>query len=390
MGLMAKPMLVTLPFVLLLLDYWPLNRLELKNSRQIYILAREKIPLLVLSAISCLITLAVQKSAGALASAKNLALYARVSNAAVSYIGYIIKMLWPAKLAIFYPHPDENLPGWLAFGAVVVLAGITVWIAKVADKHKYLLTGWLWYLGTLVPVIGLVQVGNQGMADRYTYIPSIGLFIIVAWGVNDLLGKWKYKHTVLGLSAFAALAILAMLTRFQVGFWRDSFSLFDRAIKVTKNNYIAHNNFALALCQSGKFDEAINHLKRSLQINPGHLDTSNHLAMVYIKMGRYPQAEEICLRTIKLDPTSKPAASLYNNLGVIYGATERYHQAVQAFQQAVQINPHFAEAHCGMGISLLQTGDKNSAIKEYEILKKLDTEKANILLELIHEYTDAK
>jgi tetratricopeptide (TPR) repeat protein len=382
LGLLAKPMLITLPFILLLLDYWPLQRFQLKIPLR---LIWEKIPFFALSIGSTVATFLIQRSIGAVRTTEPIPFAMRVANAVVSYGKYIEKMFWPTHLAVFYPHPGENLPLWQTLAAFVSLMIITILVIRLAKNYKYLFVGWFWYLATLIPVIGLVQIGSHSMADRYSYITLTGLFIIVAWGANDLLGKWKYKHVILELSALAVITILMVLTWFQIGFWHDTFSLFDHALKVTNGNYIAHNNLALALSQHNKFDEALNHLNRSLQINPGHLDTSNHLAMVYIKMGRFSQAEQICLRAIKLDPTAKPAASLYNNLGVIYGTTKRYKEAIQAFRQAIQINPDFAEAHCGLGISHLQTGDKNSAIKEYEILKEIDTEKANMLLQLIHE-----
>ena len=381
LGLLAKPMLITLPFILLLLDYWPLQRFQFKIPLR---LIWEKMPFFALAIGSTVATFFIQRSIGAVRTTESIPLAIRVANAVVSYVKYIEKMIWPTHLAVFYPHPGENLPLWQVMAAVILLMIITIFVIRFAKRYRYLFVGWFWFLGTLIPVIGLVQIGSHSMADRYSYITLTGLFIIVAWGANDLLAKWKYKHVILGLSASAAIIILTVLTWFQIGFWHDTFSLFDHALKVTTGNYIAHDSLALAFNQRNKFDEALNHLRLSLQINPYHLDASNHLAMVYIKMGRFSQVEQVCLQAIKLDPTGKAAASVYNNLGVVYGATNRYQEAVQAFRQAIQINPDFAEAHCGLGISFLQIGDKNSAMKEYEILKEIDTEKANMLLQLIN------
>ncbi len=378
MGLMAKPMLVTLPFVLLLLDYWPLDRLDVVNTSRIYRLLREKIPFFILSAISSVITFVVQKSAGAVQQIEVMPLAVRVPNAVVSYGKYILKMIWPTRLAAFYPHPGENLPPWQVLTAIVSLVLITIFIIRFARNYRYLFTGWFWYLGTLIPVIGLVQVGNQALADRYTYISFIGLFIIVAWGTNDLLTSWKYRKVLQPALSIVIVLILSVCSWWQTSYWRNSQTLFEHTLKVTNGNYVAHNNLALALSRQNKLDEALNHIHRALQINPNYFDAYNNLGMVYIKLDRCPEAMQACLQAIKINPANPLP---YSNLGVINLRLKQYQQAILNFQKAIRIKPDFIQAHVGLGIAYFETGDKDSAMKEYEILRKIEAQKTNIPLE---------
>lgn len=282
LGLMAKPMVVTLPFVLLLLDYWPLcrfgqpyqNRDEKDLSRSqsggvyyakssFWRLVTEKIPLFALVAASAVITFIVQQGAGAMKPGDRFSLSVRISNALVSYIGYILKIFCPIRLAALYPHPGGNLPVWQPIVSAVLLAGITAIVIYLGRHRRYLPVGWLWYLVTLVPVIGLVQVGSQAMADRYTYLPSIGIFIIVAWGTAEFFSGWRYRKIVFRLTAGVVLAVLLILTRIQVGYWRNNSTLFGHALDVTKDNFIMHNNFGNA------FVKKVN-LKRLLRTSMKH------------------------------------------------------------------------------------------------------------------------
>ncbi len=361
LGLMSKPMLVTLPFVLLLLDYWPLGRLEFSRVN-LCRLMREKIPLFVLSGISCAITVVVQTNVGTVAPVRGLGLYARFSNAIVSYVRYIGKMLWPIDLAVFYPHPGDKLPLWLVLGAAVVLAGVSVWVVKVSNKHKYLLTGWFWYIGTLVPVIGLVQVGSQSMADRYTYIPSIGLLFIVAWGANDLLGKWKYKQVVLGLSAFAALTILTVLTWFQVGYWRDSFTLFDHAVKATEENDVAYNNRGTIYYEKGEYDMAIADYNKAVAISPRYIEAYYNRAKVYNATKQYELAISDYSKAIEINPKLTEA---YINRGSIYKTTGQYALAISDYDKAIELNPTLAEAYNNRGAAYYAKGEYALAISDY-------------------------
>ena len=258
LGLMAKPMLVTLPFLLLLLDFWPLERLR---SETVSRLILEKVPLLVPVVISSCLTFMAQQSSGAVKPLESFSLTVRVANAFVSYASYVVKAIWPHNLTVFYPHPGNALPLWQVLGAILLVGGACVPAIRSLKKYPYIAVGLFWYLGMLVPVIGLVQVGQQAMADRYTYIPMTGLFIIIAWGFSDLSTKWHYRKIVLTLFAVIILLVLAVSTFFQLGYWRNSVALFERAVSITENNYLAHNNLGAALLEKGKFDKAVLHIK---------------------------------------------------------------------------------------------------------------------------------
>ena len=258
MGLMAKPMLVTFPFLFLLLDFWPLERLR---SETVSRLILEKIPMLVPVVISSCLTFMAQQSSGAVKSLGSFSLTERIANAFISYVSYVYKAIWPHNLTAFYPHPGNSLPLWQVFGAILLIGGASFLAIRSLKKYPYIAVGLFWYLGMLVPVIGLVQVGPQAMADRYTYIPMTGLFIIIAWGFSDLSTKWHYRKIVLTLFAVIILSVLAVSTFFQLGYWRNSVALFERAVSITENNYLAHNNLGAALLEKGKSDKAVLHIK---------------------------------------------------------------------------------------------------------------------------------
>ena len=269
LGLMAKPMLVTLPFVLLLMDYWPLGRLDNGLSvtrdrlKRYWGLVREKLPLFALTAISCVVTFLVQRHGGAMPDLEWLPLDVRIANALVSYAKYIGKMLLPRHLAVLYPYPSGTLPLWQLAGAVFLLMYVSVMVFRSRQRYPYLAVGWAWYVGTLVPTIGIVQVGKQALADRYTYVPLIGLFIIIAWGVPDLVARWcvvsswRRRRILLAVSATASILALMTCTWFQVGRWRDRISLYTHALRVTSNNATIHNNLGNALLAEGKIDVLI-------------------------------------------------------------------------------------------------------------------------------------
>ena len=286
LGLLAKSMLVTLPFVLLLLDYWPLGRFQWERqsgrkvspaSEPIKVgyqkasasrLIAEKLPLFILVTVASVITFIVQQSAGAMKEAEHFPLHLRISNTLVSYLGYIIKTFYPTRLAVLYPFPLEGLAMWQPIVSFVVLAGITAGVVYAARRQPFLVVGWLWYAGTLVPVIGLVQVGEQSMADRYTYLPSIGIFIMVAWGAAELFARWHYRKITLRVLAGLLLAALVICTRAQVRHWQNDFALFRRAVEVTKNNYIMLNNYGVVLGEMDRHDDALVHFREALRVNP--------------------------------------------------------------------------------------------------------------------------
>ncbi len=339
LGLMSKPMLVTLPFVLLLLDYWPLLRfatkgrpLERFGRRTLFYLIAEKIPFFVLIAVSSVVTFFMQRSSMAVVSLERLPLKFRILNAFVSYIEYIEKMFWPSRLAVFYPHLGPNVSVPSAFISALLLIIVTIFIIHFGKKHRYLLTGWLWYLGTLVPVIGIVQVGIQGMADRYSYVPLTGLFIIIAWGVPDLLQKWRYKKIVLASSAVLIVSAISICTYNQLRYWRNTQTLFQHAIDVTEDNFMAMNELAWYLAVDPKITAhnpyraiqlAAQACKITHYIDPGNFDT---LAVAYAAAGNFDKAIEITGKALELCQSTNQEAikkEIENRL-VLYKAGKPY------------------------------------------------------------------
>ena len=371
LGLMSKPMLVTLPFVLLLLDFWPLKRIQIEpsdpdigNVRQksnFLFPVLEKVPLIALAAASSMVTFYAQKHGGAVASLDVIPLKARIANALVVYVKYIGNMIYPAKLAALYPHP-VILPLWQTSGACLLLVSISFAAIISVRQRPYVAAGWLWYLGTLVPVIGLVQVGNQAMADRYTYVPLIGLFVIIAWGVPELVISWKHRIKWLSLLATIMLAALMVVTWKQVGYWKNSITLFEHTLEVTSNNYVPHNNLGLALDQQGRTKEAIEHYLQALRIQPAYAAAHNNLGNALNKLGRTEDAVNHYLQALRITPDFKEA---HNNLGVVLDKQGRTEEAVAHYLQALRINPDYADAHSNLGNALKKLGRTEEAIDHY-------------------------
>jgi tetratricopeptide (TPR) repeat protein len=376
LGLMSKPMLVTLPFVLLLLDYWPLNRaaepaaqgvakkggkLQLRTWTWME-LALEKVPLLLLAIASSVVTFLVQTKGGAVSSLSNLSVSARLANALVSYLRYVGKLLWPRNLSILYPHPG-SWPMWLVVAAGLLLVGVTVGVMLQARSRPYLLVGWLWFVGTLVPVIGLVQVGVQSMADRYTYIPAIGLLIMICWGLPDLLARWPERNRELACVGGMALAGCVMMTVVQLGHWRNSEQLFRHAVKVTDNNYLAYNNLGFFLDHEGKGDEAMVNYRKSLEINPNYEEAQNNMGYALAGKGRYAEAIPYYETALRLRPKLVEA---HNNLGNALGELGRVNEAIAEYQIALQLNPDHADAHNNFGIALAMQGKLDEAVQHLQ------------------------
>jgi Flp pilus assembly protein TadD len=399
LGLMAKPMLVTLPFMLLLLDYWPLNRFERQPAKvqmrqapqnasgaykrsvwhQIII---EKIPFFVLSAIISVLTFWIQRSLGIAPDVTRLPLESRVANVFLSYVRYIGKMFWPQNLAAFYPFDIGGFPFWQVVLCALLLLVISILVIYFGGKRRYLIVGWFWFIGILVPVIGLIQSGGQGWADRYTYISYIGLFIMIAWGLPELLSKWPYRKIALGIAAAMVLTAMGIGTCRQVGYWKNNSTLFTHAVEVTQNNYIAHNDFGVAYGKLGRWQDAIEAYKQAIRIKPDYADAHYNLGVAYGKLGRYQDAVEAYKQAIRINPDF---AEAHDNLGNIYGKRGRYQDAAEAFKQAIRIKPDFADAHYNLGVTYFMTDDKGSALEEYKILKTLDAEQANKLFNLINK-----
>ena len=319
LGLMAKAMLVTLPCVLLLLDYWPLGRFQRNNDEtpmtndegspkpqdrgpssfglwHYFVIRRwsfviwEKVPLFVLAAACSAMVIFAQQRGGALESLEQLSLSSRVSNALVSSVQYIVKMFWPSGLAPFYPHPRESLSWWQAAGAGLLLISISALALRLAGRRAYLIVGWLWYLGTLAPVIGIVQVGEQAMADRYTYVPLIGLFILLVWAIADLAAPWPALKVMLLPTTAGALLICLVLTWLQVRIWHDSRSLWEHTLRVTAGNYVAENNLGFTFLQEGNMPEAERHFRQAVRIKPDYARAYSSLGLALDKQEKIPEA----------------------------------------------------------------------------------------------------
>jgi tetratricopeptide (TPR) repeat protein len=328
LGLMAKPMVVTLPFVLLLMDFWSLGRL--KSLKDLPALLLEKIPLFVLSAVSSYITILAQRSGGAVESLEFLSLWTRFSNALVSYAKYVAMMFYPSDLAVWYPY-DGDFPVWQIGGAFVLLLGVTALCLWQIRERKYLLMGWLWFLGTLVPVIGIVQVGSQSMADRYTYIPYFGLFIMLAWGVGDLL---KSKKAFFAIFAVAILLFAGLSFR-QTSFWKDNETLYKRTLAVTKDNFLISHNLCYTLTIQDRLDEAEPFCRAAIAVKPGFYEPYNTLGILQLKRGEYPEAARSFEQVLEKAPGFTLA---YANLSVAQSLQKKPEEAEASLEKAVRFN----------------------------------------------------
>ena len=352
LGLMAKQMLVTLPFILLLLDYWPLNRFFPRQGEytpewaEIKFLLTEKTPLLVLAVTSSLVTLLAQSSGGALSQADAGSTMLNIGNGLISYVTYIRNMFWPVDLAFFYPFETAGVTPLKVAGAAVVVAAVSVFVVMQRQKSPYLVFGWFWYLITLLPVIGFIRVGSQAMADRYTYVPLIGLFLVVVWGVGEMASRWRNGLPLAAGISIATLAMLSVMTITQIRYWHSSYDLYTHALAVVDRNWLAHNNMAILIAQQYRYNEAIQHLQESLRINP-----------------------------------VQPAG--YRNLGNTYQAVGNTAAAIGAYREAAKLNPDDAENHIRLGYAYLIAGSLELAYQEYLQLLRLKDSYAQPLLDSI-------
>ena len=375
LGLMAKPMLVTLPFALVLVDWWPLGRLAgstaTKRGGQISIVQslREKLPLFLLTLGSVGTTLYAQAAAGAAAGTFQLPLGLRLGNAALAYAAYVGKLLVPVHLAFLYPYP-VTIPATEAAGAVLLLAAITVAVIVLRRRMPYAAAGWLWYVGTLVPVIGIVQVGSQAMADRYTYIPFIGLTVAIVWSLRDAAARLRLPRPVLVAAGGAILLASAYGTWRQLGYWKDAPSLFRHGIEVTNGNFLAHNNYGVELLRLGKTEESRAEFARAVEINPAHVDSWSNYGIVLRMLGRYDEAERALERGLALAPRD---AKMHYNLAVALALQKRYPEAFEHFESALREAPANPETHLSYsnalsnyGVTLSESGRHAEAIRCYE------------------------
>lgn len=332
-SLMAKPMSVTLPFVLLLLDWWPLRRIDTVSLRTLLL---EKTPLILLSAISCIVTIFAQQAGGAVITVEKLSVLERMTNALSSYLLYLWKMVWPHDLALLYPLPSTPPYILASFGAVFITV-VTIIGFQLQKSRPYILAGWLWYLGMLVPVIGLVQVGIQSHADRYAYLPMVGCSVVAVWGMHDISAKWRYGHQALTMLAITLLIIFAFKTRQQVFVWRDSETLFRHALSVTKDNYVIHINLGIALWKRGLQDEAIAEYRKAISISPEYPDIHFFLANAFLVQGRAAEAVEEYLMTLTLRPDFRYA---HTNLGMALQRIGRIEEAIAEYKEGLRLEPN--------------------------------------------------
>jgi tetratricopeptide (TPR) repeat protein len=388
LGLMAKPMLVTLPFVLLLLDYWPLQRFQRPSKgnglkipqdnrgKTILYLILEKIPLFLLVILFSLVTFFAQQSKGAVESFDRLIIESRINNALVSYAAYITKMFWPARLAVFYPHPRYGLPIWKTVVASLLLASITLLVIRRAQRQRWFLVGWLWYLGTLVPVIGLIQVGAQAMANRYTYVPIIGLFIIAAWQIPELITKWPHKKIILKASTVVIVSAMMICTWRQTGYWQNCFTLSSYAIKVTTGNYVAHTMLGSALHKQGNFEDAICHYKESLRLRPNHANTEGDIGLALLNLGRL---DEAALQFRKALMLKGDMQKWHSGLAIALDKLGRLDEAIEHYRQALELKSDDPTMHEQLATALCRKGNFEEAIKDYEDWLRLNPNQAEIV-----------
>jgi len=379
-GLMAKPQVIPLPFLLLLWDYWPLGRFDSASSARTVALLREKVPLFGLALASAVITMKAQKAGGAIHNFAAYSFQVRLENAIVAYSRYIGKAFWPAGLSPLYPHPLDSLRTWQVITSALLLVLVTVLVIK-NRRHGYLITGWFWFVGTLVPMIGLIQVGEQAMADRYAYLPFIGLFLMVCWGADEWAQGKQPSARWLVVPAVALLGTLGWLTYRQTSNWRNSETLWSHALQVTSvRSYKAHFNLAMAYDQQGRFDEAIQQLRES--IDPRDDDPQIHLGLgIYDQRHGHIQSAiaefESTLR-LTADPALK--ADAYSNLGATYRQLRDFNRAKESFTAALQLNPNQTVALVNLGLLAQKNGDYSEAIAHYTRAMSLEPTAVGYLL----------
>jgi Flp pilus assembly protein TadD len=414
LGLLAKPMLVTWPFVMLLLDYWPLQRFDLTSRKEVatklWPLLREKLLLFALVAASAVITSLAQSHGGAVRTFQEFPIALRLSNALTSYVKYVLLTFWPNDLAVYYPYTAAGTPAWQIICAAFLLIGITALCFFQRKIRPYLIVGWLWFLGTLVPVIGVVQVGGQTMADRYFYIPSIGLFIVIAFGLADIAKTRRVAPSLSAAVASGILLALAVLTNAQIHRWSDSFTLFKHTLAVTPPNLIIENNLGSAFSRSGLHDEAAAHIEKALEIIPAHYDSLLYDLLLNMGISRFyqnrlPEAIEYCQSALRARPDAPKAhdvlgmalamqghgeaaldeirhaaelapndADIQKDLGVTLARLGRIPESIEHFHEALRLNPYNASAHNNLGLSLLESGKPGESIPEFEAALRLNPE----------------
>jgi tetratricopeptide (TPR) repeat protein len=361
LALMAKPMAITLPFALLLLDFWPLQRFPETALSKLVV---EKTPLLALSAASAAITLYAQRIGGAIGSTALLPPAIRLKNAIYSYLIYIEKAVLPSRLAVFYPHPEGALALWKVMGAVVLLIMVTAVFWHFRER-RYLLVGWLWFLGTLAPMIGIVQVGRQAWADRYAYLPLWGLFVIAVWLASEAATRISLSRGAQVVIALAVLIGYAVTAHIQIGYWRDSYTLFAHALQVTEANPIAEDNLGSALLEMRRPDLAQSHLERAIQLMPTLATAHYNLGTLLQRQNEMDRAEREYQWALQYGSDTQELAQAHNNLGVLFDQFGRREQALAEFSQAIALNPHEQNSLVSRGLIEREEGKLDAALQDF-------------------------
>ena len=356
-ALMSKPMVITLPVIMILLDYWPLERFQSNKDNLILWQLKEKIPFFILSAVVAVITLYAPNNP----SVRYYYLSSRISNAFVSFMIYLEKTFWPHDMAVFYPFP-AHIPVWQVLSASLLIIVITTVVIAMVKHWPYLFVGWLWYTITILPVIGIIQIGNYSMADRYHYLPSIGIAVMLAWGIPSLIKSEKTRKKILFPAGIAVLFALVVLSWHQCGYWKNSATLFSHSLQVTKNNYLAHNSLGLALFAEGKTGEAIDQYNKAIRIRPDFIRPYHNRGAAYASLGQYQRAIADYNEAIRIRPDF---AEVYNNRGIAYSLLGQQQQAIIDYNEAIRLKPGYFEAYNNRGNAYSDLGRKERAIEEF-------------------------
>jgi Tfp pilus assembly protein PilF len=359
-ALMSKPMVVTLPVIMIILDYWPLERFQSKKGKLILWQLKEKIPFFILSAALVIITLhspqntALRTLYNIFGQPKEFPLFSRIANALVSYVTYLEKTFWPHDMAIFYPFPSQ-IPVWQVIGASLLILIITTAVIVMIKRLPYLFVGWMWYAITIAPVIGIIQISAYAMADHYHYLPSVGIAVMLAWGIPSLIKSEDMRRKILFPAGIIFLTIMAFLSWKQCGHWKNSITLFSHALQVTKDNYLAHNNLGLALFAEGKSMEAIDHYNKAIRITPDCAGFYSNRGLAYAKLGQHKRAIEDYNKAVCITPDY---ADAYNNRGIAYYKLGHYQRAIEDFNETIRLKPYDALAYNNRGNVYINQGNK--------------------------------
>lgn len=390
LGLMSKSMLVTLPFLMLLIDFWPLNRIQQPGHekglsqlvKRLLTLTKEKIPFFACSLFTGIITVYAQNRGGVMIDFREISLPLRIENALLAYVKYIGKTLWPLDLAFFYPFPI-SIQWWQSLGSLLILLLISVITIRLNRRCPCFAVGWFWFLIALVPVIGIIQVGGQAMADRYTYIPITGLFIMAAWGFPELVRGVRYRQGLLALLAGSVVFATAALSWRQLSYWQDSISVFRRTLQVTCNNYEIHSLLGTALADKGDLDGALAEHLEALRINPGYSGVHNNLGLTLAGRGDYNGAIRQYAQALQLDPNN---ADAHYNMGLVFQKTGNLDAEIYEYQEALRINPDFTRLHNNLGIAFAKKGALDKAIQHFRMALQINSRNIKAQNNLEHSY----